>query len=234
MKNKRVATPELIGNVLRMFPLELQRDMIFGRQIFDTPPVITIPCNGGSKMLMLDTDENIREGCEFRYNNGIEDARSIGDVFYCISKPNRLQFFDIISNIFEIEEPEYSNILKSIWVSTEFPHQHPIPKLIKLFKRAKPELLMTDEEKSVYNNLSEIVEIYRGLPDKRAKLRGLSWTTDYKKAEWFAKRFNGKLSNIYKAQINKKHIFMYTDERKEHECVVNPRGLKNIRNYSML
>jgi hypothetical protein len=228
--DKRILTPEIIVNTLKMFPIETQRDLMFGRGFFGIPPVVMVPdSNGERKMLPLDTEENMKIGCELRYQGMLERDITLGYAFYFISKPNRLQMFDFISHIYEIPEPEYTEILKGIWISTEFPHQHPIPKLVALFKRAQSDLLMDEDEKSIYTNLPEVVEVYRGLPDKKAKERGLSWTTDLQKAKWFAKRFNGKECKVLKANINKKHIFLYTDARNERECIVNPVGLKNVK-----
>jgi hypothetical protein len=228
MIEKRVATPEIIVNVLRMFPLETQRDLLFGRQIFNIPQTIMMPGENGGVMLHLNTEENMQKACDFRYGHILERNTGIGQVFYFISKPNRLQIFDIITRIYEIPEPEYSTILKNLWTATEFPHQHPIPKLVGLFQRAQRQFLMDENEYKILSDLPHTVTVYRGLPDKKAKVRGLSWTTDFEKAKWFASRFNGKDQKVMKAEIAKKYIFFYNDDRSEHECVVNPRGLKQV------
>ena len=220
-------TVDFIGTVLRMFPRDSQLDLLFQRMPFGMPPVILVPDGNGSKMMVLDNNENIQKAITFKLDYMINSSKSVGECFYHISKPNRLQIFEIISNMREFTEKDYNTILKNIWVTTEFPHQMPIPKLVKLFRKANPKLMMTDDDISIYSNLPETVTIYRGLMDKKSKVRGLSWTTDFERAEWFANRFN-RGGKIMKADIKKQHIFMFTNDRSEKECVVNPKGLKNV------
>ena len=221
---KTMLTKKRLIGTLKMFPTELQRDLLYDRMPFNgVPPVVMLPETG---MLVLDTDENIRKALDFKYGC-LEKAKSISEIFFWITKPNRLQILEFVINIFQINKKDYSEILKSIWVSTEFPHQMPIPKLVSMFRQADTELMMSDEDKTGYNNLPEVVPVFRGLQDKRSKLKGMSWTTKYETAEWFANRW--KQGKLYRAEISKKHIFMFTNDRNEYECVVNPRHLQNVR-----
>jgi hypothetical protein len=221
---KRIATKELVVAVLRMFPDETLLDLLYERMPFELNRVIMLPEEG---MVVLDTPEKIRKAIDFRFTV-LDRSKSLQEVFFWITKPNRLQIFHFITCMYSLNKVTYHKLLKDIWVTTEFPHQMAIPKIVSLFKNADAELLMTEDEKCIYTNLPESVTVYRGCPDKRAKVRGLSWTTRLEKADWFANRFNHD-GTVYQAEIRKKHIFMFTDERKESECVVNLRYLKNLQ-----
>jgi len=144
-------TVDFIGTVLRMFPRDSQLDLLFQRMPFGMPQVIMVPDSGGngSKMMVLDNNENIQKAITFKLDYMINSSKSVGECFYHISKPNRLQIFEIISNMREFTEKDYNTILKNIWVTTEFPHQMPIPKLVKLFRKANPKLMMTDDDISI-------------------------------------------------------------------------------------
>lgn len=58
-------------------------------------------------------------------------------------------------------------------------------------------------------------------------LLALSWTLDYETADWFARRFDED-GTVYKAQIDKEHIFALFNGRDESEVVLDPKYLKDI------
>ncbi|DAC71764.1 MAG TPA: hypothetical protein DSN98_08725 [Thermoplasmata archaeon] len=228
-RQKRKLTKDLLIITLKMFPDEILKDLLYDRApLPGMPQVISLPDEG---MVILDSPEKIKKAITFKLNQ-LDKAGSVHEIFYWITKPNRLQILQFVTGIYEMEKEEYSKILKDIWMATEFPHQMPIPKLVDMFNQTEAHLLMSEDEMCIYTNLPETVTVFRGVQDKKAKLRGLSWTTEYEVAEWFANRWQrGKL---YQAEIKKKHIFMFTNGRSEHECVVNPRYLKNVRQiYSL-
>lgn len=61
------------------------------------------------------------------------------------------------------------------------------------------------------------------LSRKNRNPHGLSWTTDYSKAEWFAHRYDtgSEEGYILKADISRSNILAYFDSRGESEVVVN-------------
>jgi hypothetical protein len=232
---KRVATPEIIIKLLKMFPDNLQCDLLFDRSLFGAPRITMIPDKdsaNGRKMLVLDNTSAIQEALKFRWSI-LSESKSIHELFWHISKPSRLTVFEAINRIIEIPEKEYTSILKDIWISTEFPHQISVPRLVALFERANRTQLMDDSELDAFTKLPEIVTVYRGYSEENVKAgmtkrRGISWTTDYEKALWFATRFN-HIPTVLQANAPKKHIYMYTDVRAEKEVVINPATLKNIK-----
>jgi hypothetical protein len=109
-----------------------------------------------------------------------------------------------------------------------------VHELVRFFKKSDPKLLMKGSDYEKYRNLPDVVVIYRGTQDKRAKVRGLSWTLDKEKAKWFSRRFGEQGGKVYQAKIEKKDVFMFTNEKGESEVTVNPMKLKDIEEINTL
>ncbi len=142
-----------------------------------------------------------------------------------INKPYRITVLEFIQDELSVEE--FGELLADCWTMIEWPHQHGINKLIKMFTRAQGHLMDNDDQ-AEFDALPEELTIYRGIQAGKATIRGLSWTTRLWTAHWFAKRFEQPTPIVYRANIAKKHCFLFTNGRKEYEVVVNPRYLKNI------
>ena len=144
-----------------------------------------------------------------------------------INKPYLPAFFKYTKDY--VSEEDYNNFLAGMWTLVEFtnsdanisPNQ-----FVSIFKKTNKELLMNKDELLAYNNLDDLVTVYRGVKPK-SSTKALSWTTDISIAKWFADRWenNGK---VYKAQIPKKHIFAYFLGRGEFETVLDYHKLENI------
>lgn len=144
-----------------------------------------------------------------------------GVMFICIHKPFHIPFLIYIEH--RLDKDTFSEILESVWINTEFPHQNDISVMVRLFSKANKKKLMDIDEIKAYNKLPKIVKVYRGL-QRGAIRKGLSWTTDIKTAKWFADRFkrNGK---VLIASVNKKDIYAYKLKRDEFEIILNPNKL---------
>jgi hypothetical protein len=148
-------------------------------------------------------------------------CKTVLQILCYINKPYRLQI--LISSRKYLSKKTYSKNLGWVWANTEYPHQIKTRELINAFKDADCKII----NKKDFNQLPETLTVYRGLQGSKAKLRGLSWTLNLKIATWFANRFKLQ-GKVYSAQIKKKDIFFYSNERNEQECVLNPYKLKNI------
>lgn len=98
--------------------------------------------------------------------------------------------------------------------------------VIKAFA-GEPEEIMTKKDFKKYETLPEYVTIYRGcdmdeLEEGLGCPLGLSWTTDYKVAEFFAYRFGGDNKCVVKTVVSKDDISYFTDNRHEKEVIVFP------------
>ena len=84
-----------------------------------------------------------------------------------------------------------------------------------MFRHSDPAALMDEAEQAQLAELNS------------DNLLALSWTLDYETADWFARRFDED-GTVYKAQIDKEHIFALFNGRDESEVVLDPKYLKDI------
>lgn len=227
---KRVATPASLLNMIRMLPLDTQCHVLFSNPLGDHI-VVCLPINGDTnnpEFMVLDTDEKKKKALDFICTHIEKQSKNLSQFFWAINKPDRLNLLYLFSGIYTFNG-EYEKILKDAWTSTEFPHQMKIRDLVHLFERSDKKQLMDEQERAFLDALPDEITVYRGLQDKRAKLKGLSWTLNYEKAEWFARRWNSKDGKVVTATIQKKFVYMYTNQRAEEEIVLNPYRLKHVR-----
>ena len=87
---------------------------------------------------------------------------------------------------------------------------------------------MDEAEQAQLAELDDTVTVYRGVTTINSDNHlALSWTLDYETADWFARRFDED-GTVYKAQIDKEHIFALFNGRNESEVVLDPKYLKDI------
>jgi hypothetical protein len=89
--------------------------------------------------------------------------------------------------------------------------------------------LLRAEERSWWATLPPLIEVYRGC--EKGRVRGLHWTTDRTVAEGFAhgKRCYNRHPTLVRAVIPKPHVFALFLDRQEHEIVLDPRRLRQLR-----
>lgn len=156
----------------------------------------------------------------------INNANSITSILLMMNKPYHLLFFRLIKEY--LSKEDYNYYLKDIWIDTEFPNadKNVTPTMsLNLFKHSDKNLLMSDDELEYIKHLPNEVTIYRGTYSK-SNYNALSWTDDYKTAEWFARRFEGNI--IVKSSINKNDILACFNGRNENELIVDFTKIKNI------
>lgn len=88
---------------------------------------------------------------------------------------------------------------------------------------------MTPEIRKVTDALPDLIEVWRGAD--RSSVRRFSWTTDQKKAEFFAIHRRGmSFPNpvIAHAFIPKAHVFYADNGRNEAEVLLDPRRLRKL------
>ena len=126
---------------------------------------------------------------------------------------------------------DFSSILADAWMLSENPNQDvnvSKKELTAMFKAADRNMMMRDSDKELFSSLDDCVTIYRGVTDyNRTNIRALSWSLDYKTAQWFAGRFDQE-GTVYQATINKKDILAVFTGRNESEIIVDPKCLQNI------
>lgn len=175
------------------------------------------------EIIFLGDPENYEKAMA-RIKTHIDEAQDLRRLFSILRTPYLIAFLDYIQEF--LTDKEFSERLGTFWNVVEYPHQHGIMKLVKMWKRANPKDVMMPKDYELFQKLPETLTIYRGLQGKKSSVRGLAWSLEQKKAEWFANRWNHK-GKVYQARIAKKDCFAFYEE--ESEVVVNPYCLKNVQ-----
>lgn len=165
------------------------------------------------------------------YMSGLIDkADNAYQIFIMLNKTYGLTFLKYAKQYLSMKD--LSEILADAWIQSENPNMDANvtkSELAAMFKQADKAALMTNEERKRLSEMDDTITIYRGVTPYNAKnVRALSWTTDIKKAEWFANRF-GQSGTVYKTQISKAKVLAYFMGRGESEIIVNPKELKNLQ-----
>ena len=92
---------------------------------------------------------------------------------------------------------------------------------------------MSEQLQQIFDSLGEEVTIYRGVTDmSKGNLEStMTWTVSYDDAVWYAQRYlispKIKKSYVYKATIDKKHIYrcVHTEST---DVIVDDQGIKDI------
>ena len=164
----------------------------------------------------------------------IQEAESSNQLFYMVTKSYRLAFLKYAAGY--LSERDAASALNFVWTTSEAPNSDPNlsrRELLALFRSVSPSLLMDKEELQVYEELPDLVTVYRGVTPYNAKMvKGLSWTLDRDTAEWFAHRYRSH-GQVYQAQIEKAHIHAIFLGRNEAEVIVDPHYLTNLAQAHM-
>jgi hypothetical protein len=124
---------------------------------------------------------------------------------------------------------DFKSALLNLFTRLEYPNvdKNFTPRqFIRLFKSVPTKEWIDTDDLKHYDELPEVVTVYRGVKPK-GKIQALSWTDNKDTAQWFADRFE-KNGTVYKAEINKEDILVYTNQRDEHECIIDFTKLRNI------
>lgn len=89
---------------------------------------------------------------------------------------------------------------------------------------------MEEEDGAFYDGLPELIVVYRGCHPNA--VRSVSWTTDFKIAQFFAGRGLGRRV-IASSVVPQEAVFTVSTDRKESELLVDPRRLRklNVSDY---
>jgi len=101
-----------------------------------------------------------------------------------------------------------------------------------LFKRADRKRLLS-KGSPLPGNAPFVV--YRGVSGVGAKrrVRGISWTADYEKAEWFAKRYNLQKPAVFKAVVPIENVYTYWERRQEQEFLCDITNEIKLKRYDI-
>lgn len=161
----------------------------------------------------------------------IQSTKTVMDILVLMCKPYWLTFFKHIQGY--LDAKDFTEILKDIWIDTEFPMLNldvTTQELTAWFSFCDKDILMSKEDSSYLDSLSDVVTVYRGVSSDEYK-NGFSWTLSKEKAEWFATRleFDGCSPVLYSFDVNKSDIVAYLSCRGEAEIIIPPETLTNYK-----
>lgn len=210
---------------LLAMPIERHKEIGF---LTDAHPIIeSVIFFDEDKISDIVDDENAREIVLEKSRRAITRCEDPEELLYTIRSPYYLTAVKNWEHL--LTEKEFAKLLKIAWTHEENPNQDinvSIKEAASLFSHANKNYLMNSKEQSYYANLPEELIVYRGVSQGRNP-NGLSWTSNYETAKWFANRFDKK-GVIYEAHIKKSEILAYFNERGEDEIVVLPKRKKII------
>ncbi len=189
------------------------------------------PCrsdDGNLRVIDITTPQGLKEWKKIMRER-IDSITSIGGLFLYVNKPYSMTLLKYVQHY--LSSQDYAKMLAECWIREEQPNMNPSitkTELTNMFKRADKKFLMSEREYKKWHDLPEKLTIYRGVTEYNGKnIRALSWTTNYDTAKWFTGRY-GEKGKVYQAEIDKKHILAYIDQRGESEIIVEPKYLKDI------
>lgn len=173
-------------------------------------------------------DVSTKEGFDVAvkwYTKRIDEIESLYMFFTIIRKPYYLCFLKYAKQY--LSNVDFSKMLAEAWTEAESPNDDlnvPIKTSAKWFKEADKKLLMNESEYQTYSGMSNSFTVYRGVtpghnPD------GMSWTTDFEEASWFANRYGE--GYVIKGVVRKEHVLAYFSRRDEEEYVIEASNVKN-------
>jgi hypothetical protein len=157
---------------------------------------------------------------------GLEQARAERNWWQYLSiyqKPYRLEAFAGIHD--EMDHQTYWHLLSATWQMSENIWQwRSVWQHFWNSGRPMKRAAMNEDEQRHFDGLPDLITIYRGQSQRNQ--RGMSWSLDRQRAEWFAARqliFNGchDVAWLLTATVRKRDAHAYLNGSTEHEIVAD-------------
>lgn len=173
-------------------------------------------------------DEEAYERWKNAWFKRIDCAKNVLEVITLIRDPWWLTFLKFAEPY--INRRKFAELFAHGWVVSENPNMDAnctLEDYVRWFTSLKKEWLMEKEDLEVYEGLPQKLTVYRGVAVGRNP-KGLSWTANLEKAEWFAHRFDrgDKVGYVQVAKITKDEVLAYFNTRNEDEIVVNTLAIE--------
>lgn len=149
-----------------------------------------------------------------------------------LSKSYRFTFLDHIQDY--LSDDDLGMCLRYIWEDSEYTNSGSVftkKQLLKLFCRSSKNTLMDEKELPVLKGLPERITVYRGTTSVNSEdLKVFSWTLSREKAEWYSRRFDDDVQNVFQAELSKDGVLAYFST--DQEIIADPYKLENIQQVS--
>jgi len=180
----------------------------------------------GENLVNILEDSSALERCIKRYEAVIDRATKPIDLMVLLKSQYAMTWLKYGKEY--LSKEDFSRLLGDAWVNCENANMDknvPISESVEWFRNADKERLMYEDEYAIYKDIPERITLYRGVSRGR-KEKGMSWTDDRQKAEWFADRF-GK-GYLLTMTADKKDVLAYFSRRGESEYLVYPKKYKRV------
>lgn len=165
----------------------------------------------------------------------LREADEAGDfdrAVFLHERPWRLQA--LAERAHKIPPEAKGKLLGEVWRDSEYPHVNTLAWRMLWFGEGVAVHAMDEEEAALFKVLQRkaaegTLTLWRGTSAINAAARGMSWTTDYDKAVWFARREGRGHPVVWEVKPPPHRIFAYMDGRGEREVIVDTKGLRGIR-----
>ena len=216
--------------LLRVPILETEYSPIIVSHPFTKCGIVTILDGNDFKQLDITKNSESLKIWQAQIAKQIDESYSAHFMYYLLNDSYRLMFLNDASKYLSTQE--FSDLLGDAWVTSEYANQDENvskQQLLKLFKSADKNVLMSEDELETFDDFEDTITIYRGVGSgNKNNIKALSWTTSFGKAKWFSERW-GKGGKIYSATILKNDILAYFDRKNEDEVIVDFNKLENIK-----
>lgn len=148
----------------------------------------------------------------------------------CLDKPARLPAFIDIAN--DLPNDIYWGLFRFVWTNTESAclHVGPLREVMPSTRLLCDErmLAMEEDERAALRSMRRrshgLVRVYRGCTPEN--MAGFSWTTNKKKAEFFATRYGNEKPRVVSGRVHVDWIVQLFYGRDEKEVFVHPEDVK--------
>lgn len=125
---------------------------------------------------------------------------------------------------------DFWDMVSAVWQDSENVWQHRTTwRHLWMSETPGREMAMDEQEREQFAALPAMLTIYRGVK-LRSAMRGLSWTLDRERAEYFANRLVMKRQHpmVLTCEVPKAETIAYLNGRREAEIVVHPKVVNRL------
>lgn len=192
---------------------ETEFDFIVNHPVFQSPYWFD-----NEKIINIkDSEEAFEKACA-AYEQKIDKTEEPLLLMYTFRSSYYLTFLKFSRRFWSADD--FAKALSEAWVEEENPNGDvnvPVSLSEKWFKGLNKKALMNPDEYETYSSLPNVLEVYRGV-SRGSNPKGMSWTYDFNKAEWFANRFGE--GYVIRGIVNKDDILAYFSRRSESEILI--------------
>ena len=165
------------------------------------------------------------------YTYGEVQKQSLQSLLSSVKREWKMAWFKFCSHA--MSRKDYSIALGSFWDSVDGATSDPnvsTSETVDWFKQADPKYLMSKEDYMVWENLPEMVTVYRGASTSmgtKIVRNAPSWTLNENTARLFQRRLvipGRSIGHLYKAVVPKKYCLAYFNGRKEETIILDVKS----------